>query len=123
MRSKRAGLESKPFAVQCKLPDQFQAELNGTVGSAAENRVRGGLIGSIATATELRGGGGIVEPSPGRAAWVGERWVIENVEEFRAELGTEALAELPVFRDREVPVLITRVAENIPAGGAQRPGG
>ena len=52
-----------------------------------------------------RGGGNPPElRCPQRWAWLGKDRVVENVEELRAELGAEALAEMPVLGQREVEI-------------------
>jgi len=48
-----------------------------------------------------------------RPIWVGEVHVVENIEELGAELGGEAFLEFEILDHRNIPILETRVAEDV----------
>jgi len=46
---------------------------------------------------------------------IGKIGMVEHVEEFGAELSAETFPELPILRDREIPVPKAGIAEDIAA--------
>jgi len=61
-----------------------------------------------------------VGPAVLTTEWIGDVWMIEEVEEFGAELGAETFVESPCLRDGEIPVTKTSVAEYVSPHGAKR---
>ena len=101
--------------------NQLQAELNRARASRTHGRVGGGDVRSGTAAAEATRGRIIEAVTILAAIRIGEVGVVENVEELRPELGAEALAEMPVLRQREVHVAETGIGENVAAHVAERP--
>src|ERR1700682_4298204 len=81
--------------------NKLQSQLNRTAATGADDWVGRGDVRSGTAATETTGGRIIQAESVLAAVRIGEVGMVEDVEEFSPELGTEALAEMPVLRPRE----------------------
>src|SRR5450759_1019709 len=109
------------FVKPARSENKLQAELNRARASRTHGRVGGGEVGSGTAATEASHGRIIEAVTILSAVWIGEVGMVEYVEELSPELGAEALAEMPVLRQREVHVAETRIGEGVAAHVAERP--
>src|ERR1039458_7568572 len=99
------------FVKPARSENKLQAELHRARASRTHGRVGGGHVGSGTTASEARRGRIIEAETILPAIRIGEVGMVENVEELRPELGAEALAKVPVLRQREVHVIDKRRRE------------
>ena len=76
------------------------------------------MIGCVAATTKLASRR-IVKAGPSRAAGIGERRMIEDIEKFGTELSAKAVAELPILSDGKIPVTVARIAEDVATRGAE----
>src|SRR5208283_1521255 len=112
--------EVRPRLVKpARSENKLQAELNRARASRTHGRVGGGDVGSGTAAAEARDGRIIEAETILPAVWIGEVGMVENVEELSPELGAEALAEMPVLRQRKVHVSETGIGENVASHGAE----
>src|SRR5207245_6580370 len=107
-----------PIMKSPRSENKLQAELNRARASRTHGRIGGGNVGSGTAASEAAHGRIIEAETILAAVWIGEVGVVENVEELRPELGAEALAEMPVLRQREIHVLESVIGENVAYIGA-----
>src|SRR4029077_19495160 len=95
--------------------DELQAQLNRAAATGADNGVGSGDVWSGTAATETTGGRIIQSESVLASIRIGEVGMVEDVEEFSPELGTEALAEMPVLCQREVHISESGIGEGVAA--------
>src|SRR5581483_2305012 len=102
--------------------NQLQAELHGAAAARSNHRVRCSAVRRRATATELVAEQRRIVKAETilSAIRVGKIRMVQNIEKFGAELRTEALGEVPVLGNREIPVAEPGVAENIASRGSER---
>src|SRR5260370_6751278 len=110
-----------PIMKSARSENKLQAELHRARASRTHGRIGGGDVGSGTAASEAAHGRIIEAETILAAVWIGEVGMVENVEELRPELGTEALAEMPVLRQGEVHVAETGIRENVASHGAELP--
>ena len=91
------------------LEKKLQSELNGSGASGSENGVRCCLVGCFAATQNLSGR--IVECGHAR---IRENRVIQNVEEFGAELSSKPFFYLPILEQRKIPIAEARIASAEP---------
>src|SRR6266478_3424105 len=101
-----------PLQIIVTLKRELQTKLNRTAAAGANYRVRGGHIRGRARTTERPTRGVIMGPSILSAERVGEVRMIEDVEEFYAELSSELLAPLEVLGHGEIHVLESCIPED-----------
>src|SRR5208337_121074 len=112
--------EVRPRLVKpARSENKLQAELNRARASRTHGRVGGGDVGSGTTAAEATRGRIIEAETILPAIRIGEVGMVENVEELSPELGAEALAKMPVLRQREIEILETGIGENVASHGAE----
>src|SRR5258708_26262084 len=102
-----------------RLKSELQTKLNRAAAAGADDRVGGCYIRRRTRATERPARRVVVGPSVLSAERVGEVGMVKDVKELRAELGTEALAPLEVLGHRQIHVLETCIAEDVPSHGAE----
>src|ERR1039458_6270647 len=90
------------FVKPLRSENKLQAELHRTRASRTHGRVGGGDVRSGTAAAEATHGRIIEAETILPAIRIGEVGMVENVEELRPELGAEALAKVPVLRQRGV---------------------
>src|SRR6267143_750086 len=109
-----------PIMKSPRSENKLQAELNRARASRTHGRIGGGNVGSGTAASEAAHGRIIETETILAAVWIGEVWMVENVEELRPELGAKALAKMPVLRQGEVHVAETGIGENVASHSAER---
>src|SRR6266403_5872413 len=96
------------------LEDDLQAQLHSAVRARTEHRVFARHVRSCAATSELVGYGRIVVVVAVRpTTWVGELWMIEDIEKLGAELEGQPLLEFPIFINRRIPVLERVAGEDV----------
>ena len=111
--------ESKLLAWRfpCARPseNQLQSQLNRAASARSENRIAGSYVRRRATAAETCAQHRWIIHAKAvlPAEWICESRMIEDVEEFGAELRGETLAEFPILRHGEIPVAEAGIAERI----------
>src|ERR1700686_1299304 len=121
---KNTGPVGEPAPVQGRytyLKNKLQTKLYGATAARTDHRVGSSDVGSGASTPEARRGRIVEAETILAAIWIGKIRMIENVEELRAELSAEALAEMEVLRHREIHVAETRIRENVASHGAEGP--
>src|SRR5580698_7113052 len=111
--SGRATTRPAPWGRTAKLERELQTQLYRSASTGTDNRVRGGYVRCCASASERTSRGIIVGESVLPTEWIGKVGMVENVEELRAELCTETLAELQVLGYGKVHILESRVPEDV----------
>src|ERR1700730_6036556 len=112
--------ETRPrFRKPARSENELQAQLNRAAATGADDGVGSGDVRSGTAATETTGGRIIQTESVLAAIRIGEVGMVEDVEDFSPELGTEALAEMPVLRQREVHIAESRIGEGVAAHVAE----
>src|SRR6266404_79940 len=101
------------------LEREFQTQLNGSSASRTDDRVGGRDVGCRTAATEATRRGIVVRITILSTKRIGKVGMIENIEELRAELSTEALAKFPVLGNGEIYVTETSIAKNVATHGAE----
>src|SRR5271163_1307447 len=85
----------------------FTAQQDWPAATGANHWIRSGYVRRSASAAEYSSGSRrwiVVGPAVLAAKRIGEIRMVENVEEFRAKLSTQAFVKRPCLPDREVPV-------------------
>src|SRR3984957_3708590 len=95
------------------LEDELQAELDGAWAAAADDGVGGFDVGRGACEAEVAAREIFADRTER------EDRVIEDVEDFAAELQLEALAEVPGFAERAVPIGESGATEDVAAHVAE----
>src|SRR5271166_18229 len=123
---KRAGVLPGPRLSRpegaVRLERKLQAKLNGATAAGTDDRVRGGHVRCRAGTTKAsRAGHGriVVPPTVLPSIGIREVRVVEDVEEFAAELQIVALANRPVFHHRKVHVAVSKIAEGVSSHGSE----
>src|ERR1700694_1111839 len=107
------------FKKPVRSENKLQSQLNRTAATRANDGVGSGDVRSGTAATKTTGGRIIQAESVLAAVRIGEVGMVEDVEEFSPELGAEALAEMPVLRQREVHIAESGIGEGIAAHVAE----
>src|ERR1700722_11929422 len=96
------------------LEREFQSKLYGAAAAGANHRVGGRNVWSGAGAAEPAGSGHrgvVVTPTVLSPKGIGKIRMIEQIEEFRAELHADALAKLKILHRRKIHVAEAEIAE------------
>src|SRR5580704_3460085 len=105
------------------LENKFQAELHGAASAGADYRIRGGYVRCRAGAAETAGARNrriVVPPAVLAAERVGKIRMVEDIEEFRAELHVEAFTEAEHLHGGEVHIPKPEIPEGVATHGAER---
>ena len=111
------------------LEGELHPELNVAAASRTDERIAGGHVGCGTPAAERAGSPHVIGSTGGaaiairRPVGIGDDGLIEDVKELDAELSVVPLLEGEVLEYGEIHVPEGRVAEDIPAHGAEGPWG
>src|SRR5450432_67705 len=90
-------VSSSVTAKQTASESKLQPQLNGAAASGTNHRIGGGHVGSGAGTAERTARGIVVRPPVLPAKRIGKVGMIEEVEEFHAELSGITLTQFPVL--------------------------
>ena len=108
------GKQNTPHAPT--LETELQTKLNRAASTGADDRIGGGNVRRGTGATESTWRGWIiVSPAVLAAEWIGEIWMVKEVEEFSPELHLDAFSKTEILHDGEIDIPEAQVAKHVAA--------
>src|ERR1700687_863788 len=96
-----------------ELENELQAQLHGATAARPDDGIGGGYVRRGTLATERAGRRIVLTKTILSTVGIGKVGMVEDVEEFGAELHAEPFREMPVLGDGEIKVPEAGIAESV----------